>query len=104
MGNGLESRFDSYSDKIFGALMHADRDQGSRCALRLQALPGAVQGSRNEVARSLYCSRIAWGRVTCIHSFINVTRPDHGFAAAAPRLALDAPVSSHCYVDWESDH
>lgn len=51
MGNGLESRFDSYSDRIAGALMHADRDQPCRWYLKGLMLPGKRKSVEPMAAR-----------------------------------------------------
>jgi SRSO17 transposase len=40
VGNGLERRFESYGDKIAGALMHADRGQPFRWYIKGLMLPG----------------------------------------------------------------
>jgi len=51
MENGFEIRFDSYSDKIAGALMHADRDQPCRWYLKGLMLPGKRKSVEPMAAR-----------------------------------------------------
>lgn len=51
MGNGLEGRFESYGDKIAGALMHADRNQPFLWYLKGLMLPGKRKSVEPMAAR-----------------------------------------------------